>query len=258
MRKRILCLVMAVLMMFGMAMTVSAEDFYGNPDWEMVFDGSKIDTNFTGEDMAQDILSIQPGDSITLQIKLKNTSNKKADWYMTNEVLRSLEDGSDVAKGGAYTYILKYVDPEGIETVLFNSDVVGGEKEESAEEEGLHEATNGMEDHFYLDRTLTGEEAYISLYVKLDGETQGNAYQDTLAKLQMNFAVEKINDETITNHVTKEVIQEKVVIISNVVKTGDESLIALLSALALGCGLLLLVLAMVSMRMRRREKGEQQ
>lgn len=28
--------------------------------------------------------------------------------------------------------------------------------------------------------------------VALDGETQGNGYQDTLAKLQMNFAVEKV------------------------------------------------------------------
>jgi len=258
MRKRILCLIMAVLMMFGMAMTVSAEDFYGNPDWEMVFDGSKIDTNFTGEDMAQDILSIQPGDSITLQIKLKNTSNKKADWYMTNEVIRSLEDGSDAAKGGAYTYILKYVDPEGIETVLFNSDVVGGEKEDSAEEEGLHEATNGMEDHFYLDRTLTGEEAYISLYVKLDGETQGNAYQGTLATVQMNFAVEKVNDETITTQVTKEIIEEKIVIITNVVKTGDTNPILLFSVAALISGVALLVLVWVLVQRRRQEKGELQ
>jgi len=245
-------------MLFGLSLTVSAEEFYGSPDWEMVFDGSKIDTNFTGEDMAHDILSIQPGDSITLQIKLKNISDRKADWYMTNEVIRSLEDGSDVTKGGAYTYILKYVDPEGIETVLFNSDVVGGEKEEAAEQEGLHEATEGMEDHFYLDRTLKGEEAYISLYVKLDGETQGNVYQGTLATVQMNFAVEKVHDETITTQVTKEIIEEKIVIISNVVKTGDTSPILLFSVVALTSGLALLALVWVLVWKRRQEKGEQQ
>ena len=34
----------------------------------------------------------------------------------------------------------------------------------------------------------------ITLEVALDGETQGNSYQDTLADLQMNFAVELRDD----------------------------------------------------------------
>lgn len=34
-----------------------------------------------------------------LQVGLKNTSEKDADWYMTNEVLKSLEDSQSIAEG---------------------------------------------------------------------------------------------------------------------------------------------------------------
>jgi len=254
MNKKILCLIMAMLLVLATPFSVSAEEYQGSKDWEVSFDGSKMNSNFKSAEMTEEILNIQPGDSITLQVNLKNASGKKADWYMTNEVLQTLEDSNTSAEGGAYTYILTYHAPDGAETVLYSSEVVGGEEETDKEDEGLHQATAGLEDYFYLDRLLNGEAASIKLYVQLDGETQGNAYQDTLARLKMNFAVEKVNDEVITKQVTK----EKVVIITNVVKTGDESPIVLFSVLALASGLVLLVLAIVSVRMRRREKGELQ
>ena len=123
----------------------------------------------------------------------------------------------------------------GGETVLYSSEVVGGE---GAKEEGLHQATNGLEDYFYLGRLSKDEQAMIRLYVQLDGETQGNAYQDTLAKLQMNFAVEGVTTQT-------------------VVKTGDQSPIAMISMAALGCAVVLLVLAILAMRMNRKKGAEQ-
>lgn len=56
-----------------------------------------------------------------LQVGLKNTSEKDADWYMTNEVLKSLEDSQSIAEGGAYGYRLTYVGPDKKETVLYDS-----------------------------------------------------------------------------------------------------------------------------------------
>ena len=44
-----------------------------------------------------------------------------------------------------------------------------------------------MEDYFYLDRLDKNETGTVELEVGLEGETQGNAYQNTLAKLQLNF-----------------------------------------------------------------------
>ncbi|MBQ7017146.1 MAG: hypothetical protein IJN10_09360 [Firmicutes bacterium] len=236
MKKKILCLAASLILMLSMSINVLAEDFEGSKEWTVSFNGEKMDSNFKSAEMTEDILNILPGDSITLQVNLKNVDDEKSDWYMTNEVLQTLEESNTSAEGGAYTYILTYVDPAGGETVLYSSEVVGGE--DAKEEEGLHQATNGLEDYFYLGRLAKDEQAVIRLYVQLDGETQGNAYQDTLAKLQMNFAVESVGTET-------------------VVKTGDQSPIAMISMVALGCALVLLVLAILAMHMNRK-KGEQQ
>ena len=236
MKKKILCLAASLILMLSMSINVLAEDFEGSKEWTVSFNGEKMDSNFKSAEMTEDILNILPGDSITLQVNLKNVDEEKSDWYMTNEVLQTLEESNTSAEGGAYTYILTYVDPAGGETVLYSSEVVGGE--DAKEEEGLHQATNGLEDYFYLGRLAKDEQAVIRLYVQLDGETQGNAYQDTLAKLQMNFAVESVGTET-------------------VVKTGDQSPIAMISMVALGCALVLLVLAILAMHMNRK-KGEQQ
>lgn len=236
MKKKILCLAMAMMLMLSMSVNVLAEDFEGSKDWTVSFDGEKMDSNFKSAEMTEDILNIQPGDSITLQVNLKNADDEKADWYMTNEVLQTLEESNDSAEGGAYTYILTYVDPAGGEIVLYSSEVVGGEEDNTNEGEGLHQATNNLEDYFYLGRLSKDESAVIRLYVQLDGETQGNAYQDTLAKLQMNFAVEGVGAET-------------------VVKTGDQSPLMMISIVALCCALLLLVLAILAMRLNRQKKG---
>ena len=65
----------------------------------------------------------------------------------------------------------------------------GGEHK-AGQREGLREATSNLEDYFYLDTLSTNQSAKITLKVALDGETQGNDYQDTLANLMMKFAVE--------------------------------------------------------------------
>ena len=54
----------------------------------------------------------------------------------------------------------------------------------------------------------------MKLLVGLDGESQGNIYQDTLAKLMMNFAVEDNSDPTLSNPPTFTTTTSKV-------KTGD-------------------------------------
>ena len=47
-----------------------------------------------------------------------------------------------------------------------------------------------LEEYFFLEEMAANGSGKLQLRVELDGETQGNAYQDTLAKLSMNFAVE--------------------------------------------------------------------
>ena len=240
MKKKILCLVMTLLMVVGASMTAYAEDYVGSDDWTVSFTGEKMESNFSAQEMDESILNIQPGDSIRVQVNISNDSKRTTDWYMTNAVLKSLEDADSVAEGGAYTYKLSYVAVDGTETVLFDSDAVGGENTDENVSEGLHQATESLEDYFYLDTLKTGEKGIVYLYVQLEGETQGNAYQDTLAELAMNFAVELVEDGTIIQ----------------TVKTGDAAPIMLFSLLALLSGVVVMIIAIRQMKNRHNKKGE--
>lgn len=255
--KKIMCLFSAIFLMSTMTIITHAEHFQGSEGWKVEFLGEKMVSNFESQQIQEEIYDIQPGDSVIFEVKLDNKSDFVTDWYMTNEVLRTLEESNNCAEGGAYTYILTYVDPDGKDNILYTSELVGGEKESIVEGEGLHEATNNLEEFFYLDRLKAGEGGYISLYVMLDGETQGNDYQDTLARLQVNFAVEKVLTDPIINHIT--VTETKVItrVVNDVVKTGDESPIILFSVLTFACAVVLFILAKISIKRSRLEKGEQ-
>lgn len=237
MKKRILCLAIAVMMVAGTSMTASAEDYKGSKSWLANLTGEKIESNFKTSEFTHEILQILPGDSIELEVAIQNSSEDQADWYMTNKVLQTLEDSQESAQGGVYTYILTYRDSEGTVTEFYNSETVGAENCGNALI-GLHQATESLEDYFFLDRLDQGEKGTVNLIVKLDGETQGNGYQNTLARLAMNFAVEKVNGPV-------------------VIQTGDmTNQLLLFSGIALASGVLLFVLAAYRLKLRRYKKGE--
>lgn len=209
MGKRMICLLMAAALCAGMApgVLVHAEGYKGSKSWRVNFDGSRMDSNFSSSEMAEEIYSIQPGDTMELQVVLENSGGQATDWYMTNEVLATLEDSQEAAGGGAYTYRLAYVGPDEVEDVLYNSENVGGEDTPDGADEGLRQATDSLEDYFLLGTLEDGQEGSVMLRVGLDGESQGNTYQDTLAKLQMNFAVEKAQPQETTATVTPEEVR---------------------------------------------------
>lgn len=260
MKKKIMCLAMIALMVIGTPISVNAEDYVSSNAWEVSFDGKQISSNFKTSQVAEDVLNILPGDSITIKINLKDASGNKSDWYLKSDILQTLEDSNNSASGGAYTYILKYHGPKetGEGTVLYSSETVGGDKADGGKE-GLREAADSLESYVYLDRISHGEQAYVSLYVKLDGETQGNDYQKTLAKLQMNFAVEKVKDGTVEKHIVEKKNKEVVTYVTDtrgMVKTGDSSDVVFFSTVTLVSGFALLTIAIVAMKNRRQEKGE--
>lgn len=235
MKKKILCLAMMAMMVAGTTMTANAEDFRGSENWLADFTGDKIESNFTSAAIADEILQILPGDTITLEVAIQNSSEDETDWYMTNEVLETLEESKDAAEGGAYTYVLTYEGTDGTVTELYNSDTVGGEGDVTADMEGLHQATDSLEDYFFLERLDKGEKGTVSLFVKLDGETQGNDYQSTLARLQMNFAVEKVAGPV-------------------VVQTGDAANMMMYAGMALAAGIALFFVAFMNTRRNREEE----
>ena len=196
MLKKCMIITTAALMALGMAMPAMAEHYSGGDGWSVSFTpDKKMESNFSSQSMSDTLRNLQPGDDASFRVELSNKNDLDTDWYMSNKVIQSLEDASnnEATAGGAYTYRLTYTDNTGVMNVLFDSDSVGGEMTDAMKRnagEGLHEATNALENYFFLDDLSKGEGGVVELYIGLDGETQNNDYQDTLAELQMNFAVD--------------------------------------------------------------------
>lgn len=255
MKKKLLASVLALLLAVT-PITAYAEDFSGGDGWKVSFDGKKMTSTFKNTDIDDKIYEMEPGDTVDFHIQLKNEYKKTTDWYMTNKVLKSLEDAQTVAEGGAYSYILTYIKQDGTKETLYSSEEVGGETK-NASGEGLHQATNSLKDYFYLDRLKSGQSGEITLKVKLEGETQGNTYQDTLAKLQMNFAVELVDDSTTPgtpDNPTK--TPPKKSPSRTTVKTGDNSRVLLYSVIALIAGLVCAGAVVYNVRQNREDAEE--
>ena len=265
MKKILLPAVVALALIFAMTVTAMADLVPPLNDYNVKFTSKEeMVSSFKTEDMYNQFAGMQPGDYTDIAISLKNEHEKTTDWYMTNKVLKTLEDTREKAalSGGAYTYKLTYKNSKsGEEKLLFSSETVGGEDVSEAGE-GLHEATDALEEWFYLDTLSTDEGGVLTLRVALDGETQGNDYQDTLAELQMQFAVELREPEIHGNPPDEPKKPSKPSNPSksgkttkSKVKTGDyTNYIPYLVAAAVS-GLALLLLAIYSLRERRRQRG---
>ncbi len=257
MKKKWMGWLLACSMILGNAATVCAEDYKGDPGWAVNFTGSNMESNFNTSDINDAIYNLQPGDSIDISVALKNTAEKETDWWMTNKVLQSLEDSQKVAASGGYSYVLTYRPFQGEAETLYSSDTVGGERTgETGAGEGLHQATESLSEYFYLDTLKAGEQGMISLRVALDGETQGNTYQDTLANLTLNFAVEERrtpNPVPVRDQEGEEPGGETPA--RKPPKTGDDSNLMLYVWISLSSGLALLVLALYSLRKAGKKGG---
>ena len=272
-RQRALPYLLSSLVAFSFAIPAQAETYYGDENWKVAFTSEdKMESSFSTADINDVIGGMQPGDNVIITLNLKNENRTTTDWYMRNEVLYSLEDRSTnkETSGGAYTYRLVYTDKDGEVNTLFDSDTVGGESADDTINrmgEGLKSATNALKDYFYLDTLAKGAGGVVTLEVALDGETQGNHYQDTLADLQMDFAVElrdtprggggggggtpdtpgTPNTPDTPGSTTSR---------TGVVRTGDDNQIVLFSVISGVTGLLLLLYCIYNLRAYRKRREE--
>ena len=272
MKNKSLALAMMAVMMAGSALTVRAEHHsVGGDQWKVQFTGKEMKSTFTSKDITDAISVIEPGDDIEIKIKLENTDSRRATWYMTNEVLQTLEESQSAASGGGYTYNLTYTPGDSTQEalVLYDSENVGGEKN-SAAGEGLKEVMSNLDDKdwLYMDQLKPKESGTVSLTVGLDGETQGNGYQNTLARLQLNFAVERAaaapsGGGGSSSHrnpsdpggstPASAPAPESVIYSPGTVQTGDPSSMLLWSAAALASGLALMVFVVCFYKKKREE-----
>jgi hypothetical protein len=249
MKKKLLSVILSVGLALCFPITAMADTVNGSDNWNVKFTpDEKMESTFKSSEMSESISGMQPGDTAVFKVKLGNDNDTTTDWYMTNKVLYSLEDRSKNkgTSGGVYSYLLTYTDSKGAVSTIFDSESVGGEGT-SLGGIGLHQATNSLEDFFYLDTLEKGKGGVITLTIELDGETQGNDYQDTLADLQMNFAVMMRTAGEREDHGGNE-IQPRIV------KTGDESNRNIFYIISAAAGLGLIALAIVGMSDRRKQQ----
>lgn len=217
--KKLFSLLLITLLVIGSGAMAYAEDFEGPSGLQVTYDGSKLTGNL---DMTDALSELQPGDTVTITITTNNKADGETDWWMKNSIIDSFEDSSD-ASGGAYSYELSY-DGE----VLFSNGIFGGENTTNGE--GLNKVSSALEDFFFLATMTNGDTGKVVLKVSLDGETQGNVYQDTVADLDFTFAVEPRETETVIIHVKT---GDTTVILPYII-TGIVGLILLLGVLIFG------------------------
>lgn len=249
--KRLTGLLLAITLALVPASTALAESLKGSNEWNVTFtEAEKMVDNYSQKEWADDIYQLQPGDDVTFAVTLKHEHGTKADWYMSNEVIKSLEDArtsyatdANDPKDSAYEYLLTYTGANGQTRTLYDSKTVGGNAEDKEEEQpqGLNEATEALDEFFYLDTLSKGQTAKVNLKVSLDGETEGNDYFDTLAQLKMKFAVELQPDTPGTPR-------------RKIVRTGDETNLLPFYLAMVVSGTLLAVLAVQGISERKSER----
>ena len=242
--RKIITLLLTLVMMLMMSQAAFAQDRNANGG-DFVFDGSELDWDYTSGTINEALAGLQPGDTVKIRINYQNDSSEKTDWYLRNEVLRTLEDASSAA-GGGYSYKLTNYGATGT-LEIFDSDAVGGDDnyEPGGIAKGLKAATDAteMEDFFYIDTLAANGSGYTVLEVGLDGESQANVYENTAAELELEYAVEVQEEE-----ITYKYVRRKV-------DTGDSTNLVL-PALAFAGALALLVLAVLSYRKDRKDGDE--
>ena len=182
--KTILALCVALTAMFAVSMLVSAEA--KTVKGTATFDGSDVKLDLSEEEIGAKLKGLNPGDKLTMIFEMVNDSSEQTDWYVQESVIKAFEDDS-AAANGAFSFKLTYQYPSKKEITIKSSEVGG---ESGAGPVGLHQATSGTEKYYFLDTLKPNEKGVFTLYVAMEGESNDDSYQATLAKIKVNFAVE--------------------------------------------------------------------
>ena len=117
-------------------------------------------------------------------------------------------------------------------------------------------ATAGLEDFFELGSIAAGGSGTVKLEIELEGESQGNSYQNAQARLRFHFAVDETGTTpapTVAPGGGNSTVWTGNV--GTIVKTGDEfNKLKYLTAMA-AAGVVLLILAIAATKKRKAEEA---
>jgi hypothetical protein len=239
---KITTLLLALMTVLMMSQAAFAETYDGGT---FSYNGSSISNSKANASIDQAISNLEPGDSITFTFTYKNNSDVSTEWYLENQVIKTLEESSKDAKDGGYTYELINNGKKEGRVVIFSSKAVAGKAEQNPDksDQGLKSATNATGDWLYIDTLAAGQSGTTTLTVALDGESQANNYQTTNGQLRIAYGVED-------TAVGEDIIKHR-----KGVDTGDTTNLILPAAAFIGAAILL-ILAILSYRKDRKDGEE--
>ncbi|MBR3606709.1 MAG: hypothetical protein IKL51_03920 [Lachnospiraceae bacterium] len=204
--------------------------------------------------------NVVPGETRVQTITLKNENERTADFYMSSEAVKALEEGKANAQGAGYEVKLTVGAPGAAEsdlTVLYDSALGGYKDAATASKEGIKGMNESLEDFILLGTMKKGESKEIKLSIHFDGEAMDNSgnadYSLTQGQLAFEFQVgyedptgitrivREVDNEGNVRYVRKlvEVFEEGVPL--GAVATGDGAMIGVGLAV-LAAGIILVIL----------------
>lgn len=226
------------------------------------FDGKAVRSSFRTGEIADAVSELEPGDDVSFKVKYTNKYKEDTEWYLENEVLQTLEkadaarkipEGTGTPENGGYTYELIHKDKNGKKTVLFSNDRVGGDARPD-DMQGLEQATNALDDWFYIQTLGKGESGELTLNVKFDGETEVNDYMDTNGGLMLRLGVNvKNRNESSSQSSPSSQNESDGPEYSQGIRTGDPVRLGLFAAM-FAAGIILLIV--IWRRMKSEQGGE--
>lgn len=234
--KKLMCLLLAGIVSFGISVPSMAAAAN-----VVSFDGVDMFSDFSNASFT----GMVPGDEKTVEIELKNDADFDADWYMKNDILSALAEGREKS-GGAFEYEVIY---DG--TVIYSSETML----DNDTANGISDNISALNDFIFLDTLAPGARKVLSLYIKVEGETQTNVYMNSLSSIRASFAATSdVGETTVTfeTKYTENTTSNRV----GIVKTGDDFNLQLYTILFIVSGILVLGLGVFSFyKDRKREEA---
>ena len=202
MKKRYLNIVLALAVAFAgfVGFNIDAQAETETVSWDVTYTGSGFESTYSA-DKAK-LTGVTPGDTISFSVDYINGTSENADFYMSADVLQTLEKNTD-AEGGAYSYTI-YNGTGGSQTAIFDSETVGGDATDVV---GLDQVNGNEGAYFSLGTIPSGSSGKVTIAIVLDGNSQSNSYMSALAELQIKFGAEPTSEaedgETVYKTTTK-------------------------------------------------------
>lgn len=244
------------MMLAAMVFSVSVIPVYADTGAAVTFTQDKkleysgVTSDADGVNLGAAFENVAPGESRSQTITVKNENTRTADFYMSAEAVKALENGAAAAKGAGYEIRLTAGD-----AVLYDS-TLGGYKNAVASESGIEGMNDALEDSILIATLKQGESVNVVLSIAFDGEAMDNTsvidYSLTNGQLAFEFQV-GYEDPTGTTVIVREVsedgqvryVKKIVEILENgvplgAVATGDGAMIGI-AVLVLAAGIFMVI-----------------